>query len=319
MKITALLIMMALFPGVRPDGELTEAIDLYEKGKFSQAVTLLQQARDSSPAEAEIRLWLGKAYIKTRAWDYAVREMEKAVQIRPSNAQYHLWLGRACGERASHSMFIVAIKWARRVIKEFETAREIAPEDLDVRFDLIEYYLSAPAMLGGGEDKAEAEARAIAKLDSQKGYTARAIIYRKGKKWNLALKELTKSVSDHPESVNACKDLADYLLDRKDYEGALKYANKTLAMDGKSRRARLIAAAARIRLRTEIEEAEAALKELIEGKLGNGNPDFEEVHYWLGECHMAKGDKAKARESFQSALAYNPEYGMAKDGLSRSK
>ena len=56
-------------------------------------------------------------------------------------------------------MFIVAIKWARRVIKEFETAREIAPEDLDVRFDMMEYYLNAPAMLGGGEDKAEAEAQ----------------------------------------------------------------------------------------------------------------------------------------------------------------
>jgi Tfp pilus assembly protein PilF len=41
------------------------------------------------------------------------------------------------------------------------------------------------------------------------------------------------------------------------------------------------------------------------------------VYGWLGEFYLASGDKAKAREAFKSALAFNPEYEPAKTGVSR--
>jgi tetratricopeptide (TPR) repeat protein len=243
--------------------------------------------------------------------------MEHAVRLQPSNAQYHLWLGRACGARASHSIFVTAISWARRVAKEFETARKLAPEDSDVRFDLLEFYLNAPGIVGGGKEKAEAEAQAIARVDRRKGYAARAYIYSKNKDWSQAREQLGQAVLEFPQSVAACKDLAEFLLDRNDFEGALDGAKKALLLDGKSKPARLIATAAKIRLGTDLDEDRETLQDLAAGTLSDRDPTFEEVYYWLGECFLAKGDKVKAREAFKSALAFDPDFGRAKEGLSK--
>ena len=203
---------------------------------------MLQQLGASTPSDAEIWVWLSKARLKTRDWDKAVQAMEKAVQLQPANAQYRLLLGRACGSRASHSSFFTAMGWARRVVKEFETARKLAPENIDVRFDLLDYYLNAPGIVGGGKEKAEAEAQAIARLNPKKGYLARATIHIKNKKWDLARKELTQAAAENPQSVSANQDLADFLLDRQDFEAALNYAKQALLLDAKSKRSRLIAA-----------------------------------------------------------------------------
>jgi tetratricopeptide (TPR) repeat protein len=319
MKIIAFLAFLSLWSGFHDSGGLSEAVELYEKGKYGQAVSRLQQLSAASPSDPEMRLWLGRSYLKVRAWDKAVLEIEKSVQLKPANAKYRLWLGRACGLRASHSSVFTAFGWARRVLKEFETARKLAPADLDVRFDLVEYYLNAPGILGGGKQKAEAEAEAIARIDSVKGHTARAIIYSKQKDWELAKKELKLAVLENPGSHTANKDLADLLLERGDFDGALNCAKQALALDASSKRARLITAAANVRLKSDLEEAAASLRALASGTLTDADPSFEEVYYWLGECYLEQKDPTNAGEAFRTALAFNPDFDRAKTGLSRSK
>jgi tetratricopeptide (TPR) repeat protein len=245
--------------------------------------------------------------------------MEKAVQLQPSNARYHLWLGRACGERASHSVFIKALGWARRVVKEFETAKKLDPENLDVRFDLLEYYLEAPGIVGGGREKAEAEAQVIARLNPEKGFSARASIYSKDKKWDLAKKELLQAVAGYPQSISAYKDLSAFLLDRNDYEDALGYAKKALLLNGQSKRVRLLISSAKIRLKIDLDEVGGTLQELAAGTLSDGDPSFEEVYFWLGEYWLLKGARVKAREAYRTALTYNPDFSKAKDSLAKAK
>ena len=134
----------------RPDGNLNEAIRIYEKGEFQKAAVLLDELSRTSADDPKIRLWLGKTYIKTRQWDKAVREIEEASRIEPTNALYRLWLGRAYGYLADHTFKPFALGKAQRVIKEFEEASRLAPSDLEIRFDMLEYYLEAPGMVGGG-------------------------------------------------------------------------------------------------------------------------------------------------------------------------
>ena len=125
--------------------------------------------------------------------------------------------------------------WARRVVREFETARKLEPNNIDVRFDLLEYYLNAPGIVGGGKEKAEAEAQAISKLKPNKGFVARATIHINNKKWDLARKELLQAVTENPQSVSANKDLADFLLGFSDESGevaALDVAGDSLTATG---------------------------------------------------------------------------------------
>jgi tetratricopeptide (TPR) repeat protein len=297
---------------------LDEGILLYKKGEFRQGVEHLQKLTIVSPDEPDARLWLGKAYLKTREWDKAVHEIEKAVQLRPANARYYLWLGRACGGKAAHTLFVKAFEWARRVVKEFEMARSLAPKDLDIRFDLLEFYLEAPSIVGGGKSKAEEEAQEIARLNPSKGYTARAIIFQKNKKWDFAKNEFTQATIDYP-NADSYRDLAEYLFNQKDYEGALGCASKSLKLDGDSKGARLLAAASSIRLHSNIEYASKTLQELAEGTLDDDDPTFEEVYYWRGECFLEKIDKENARKAFQTALRYNPDYDEAKKSISKLK
>lgn len=319
MKTSALLILLALLPPLPQGGDLTEAIHFYQRGEFQEAVNLLRQLKNSSLIEHEVRFWLGKSYIKIRKWGDGVKEMERAVELQPSNAKYHLWLGRAAGFHAEHSSFLRAPFRARRVLKEFEIARDLAPDDLDVRFDLLEYYLNAPGFLGGGKDKAEVEAEVIAKLDPQKGYNARATIHRKNENWDMARQELSQATIDYPNDADAWKDLAGYLLDRGDFADALGCAQKALILDAGSKQSRLIIAASEIRLQENIEHAAETLLDLAGGTLADEEPAFETVYYWLGEYHLARGDKASARQAFESALDFNPDYSEAKDGISRLK
>ena len=319
MKIPLLFFFLILPPVLGSNGNLQDAIGLYEKGQFAQTAGVLRQMSASTPSNPEIWVWLSKTLLKIREWDKAVEAMEKAVHLQPADAKNHLLLGRACGSRASHSSILTAMGWARRVVREFETAKKLAPQDVDVRFDLLEYYLDAPGIVGGGREKAEEEAHAIAKLNPRKGFMARATIHIKDKKWDLARQELIQAVAENPQSVSVYKDLADFLLDRSDFEGALNYAKKALLLDPNSKRSSLIAAAAKIRLQSGCEEAEETLQNLLAGSLGEGDPGFEEVYYWLGECFLTKGEKARAQEAFKSALAFDPEYGKAQDGLSKLK
>jgi tetratricopeptide (TPR) repeat protein len=317
MRIYALLLSLLLSPILRADEGVEDAVHFYKNGQYQRAVDVLSDKDRFSPDDSSVYLWLGRSYLKIHKWDDAVRELETAVHLEPSNALYHLWLGRACGVRASHSVFFTAFNWARRVVKEFETAQKLEPKNLDVRYDLLQYYLDAPGILGGGRDKAQAEVEAIAQIAPMQRATAQAAIYEKDKKWDLALKELTEATRKYPRHPDPYSDLAEFLLGRQDYEAAALNARRSLSLDGDDRKTRMILAAAEIRLQQNVPEAIKALKELAAGPLYDDDPTYEEVYYWLGEAHLLQGQMEKAREAFESSIAFNPDYDRAKSALSQ--
>jgi predicted Zn-dependent protease len=320
MKAYAALCLLLLAPTFSaPADELDRAIELYWHGQFHQAVDLLRKLSESTPTDPQVRVWLGKSLMKIQEWDAAVKQMEKATQLQPDNAVDYLWLGRACGGRASHSSWFTALGWARRVLRAFETAEKLAPENLDVRFDLMDFFLNAPGFLGGGHDKAEAEAAGIAKLGPRFGYTARALIFEHDKKWDQAREELIQATTLFPGDADAYVDLADFLLRRHDFAGAEANAGKALSLQAGLPKARLTKAAAEIRLGKDIPEAETVLKSLSRGPLKDEDPTFEDVYYWLGQAYLAQGRKQDAREAFNTALRYNPDYDKAKSALSQTR
>ncbi len=319
MMATLFPILMLAFtsaPGNRAD-LFDNAVQLYTHGDFERAAATLTDLSQADPGDAETRLWLGKSLLKIRKWDDAVREMRKAVELQPNNAQYRLWLGRANGNKASHSFFLTALGWAKEVVKAFQAAEMLAPKNLDVRFDLLQYYLDAPGTLGGGRDKAEAEARAIAQLNPAEGFAARASIYEKAKKWDQAKAELVQATIQFPNRVDSYLDLTDFLLMRQDLQGASASARKAVSLDPDLPRARMLFAATQIKSGTDLAEAERSLIALSKGPLKDDDPSFEEIFYWLGQAYLAQGKKSQARESFSTALRYNPDYDKAKSGLSR--
>jgi predicted Zn-dependent protease len=318
MKKLALASLLLLSPVlVAADRRFDEAIGLYERGEYTRALRILSAPNPATDASGARRLWLGKIQLKLRNWDEAVRELELAVRIEPANAVFHQWLARAYGAKASHVSIFRAFGWARKVGREFEAAARLAPKDANIRFDLLQFYLQAPGLVGGGRDKAENEAGAIAAIEPRLGHEARSIIHRHDKKWDLAHGELMRAVEKYPQVPSVYGKLASFLLERGDFGAAEDYARRALRLKGAAPHARLIVAAAQIELGKEIEPAIEVLNTLTAGPLGDEDPDFAEVYYWLGRAHMAVGDRPNARQAFMAALAFDPEFESAKSALAR--
>lgn len=313
-----LLLLLIVFQApVRDD--LAEAITHYGRGEFAQAAEMLaRQCANNRPC-GEARLWLGRSYYKLHRWDEAIRELKTAIQTSPSNSQCHLWLGRAYGGKAAHASFLTALGPAKRVGAEFEAAQRLDPGNLEVRFDLLQFYLDAPGMIGGGRDKAEAQARAIDRLNRRAGQTAQARIFEHDKKWPEALKELTQSTLDFPNDPESHVELADFLFKRNDFARAEESAARALALRSGYPMALWIQAACRIRQNKDLPAAVASLNRLLEGPLDEQDPNFEHIHYWLGMAFMTQGKKTEARDAFRTALRYDPNHKAARSALSQLK
>ena len=125
------------------------------------------------------RLHTGQGLFQQGNIDAAIAEFKVAVAAQPDSSIAHLWLGRALGRKIQKAGPLQAVLLVGDVRREFERAVTLDPNNVEARSDLLEFYLGAPRSFGGGIDKAEVQADAIAKLDPAMGQSARALIEEK--------------------------------------------------------------------------------------------------------------------------------------------
>src|SRR5215212_3989267 len=128
----------------------------------------------------------GKATMQTNDADKAIAAFEKAVAKNPKKAEYHYWLGNAYGLAARKANMFSQMSLGKKVGAEFNQAVALDPNYLDARMGVLEFDLQAPGIMGGGEDKAVAQAAEIRKRDAFLGHRAYARIYNFQKKPDLA-------------------------------------------------------------------------------------------------------------------------------------
>jgi tetratricopeptide (TPR) repeat protein len=83
---------------------------------------------------------------------------------------------------------------ALQIRENLEEARRQAPDDVNVRLDLIRFYMNAPGMLGGDIGNARTEAAEIAKRDAALGHFASGYVSYREKKYGPARLELQEAV-----------------------------------------------------------------------------------------------------------------------------
>src|ERR1022692_215536 len=138
--------------------------DLLASGRVDQALQTLEQQLQSSPT-AEAYNLLCRAHFQLGAWDAGISACEKAAALDANNGLYHLWLGRIYGEKADRAGFFSAAGLAKKVRTEFERSVEFSPNSWQARTDLAEFYLEAPGIVGGGKEKARAQAESLMPLN----------------------------------------------------------------------------------------------------------------------------------------------------------
>ena len=156
---------------VQTSEDITTGMTLFEGGQFVAAQQFFAEFIRQHPTDPVGVYYLGRIAFESNQCDEAVTWFEQAVQLGSDNSDYHRWLGRAYGQQAQQAggeAFFVA----RKVKTHLEKAVELNPDNIEARFDLLEYYLQAPAFLGGDVAKARAQAVEIAKRNAAAGRNA---------------------------------------------------------------------------------------------------------------------------------------------------
>jgi tetratricopeptide (TPR) repeat protein len=290
--------------------------DMLAAGRIDETIAELTSHLSSAPADAESSNLLCRAYFALEDWDRAESSCRKAVALDPGNSRFHLWLGRVYGEKADRANFLAAASLAGKVRGEFERAVQLNPKDVDARLDLAEFYLSAPGIVGGGEDKAREQARFIATVDSGREHWVYARIAEKKKDATTAEREYRQYIDLSHGDAEAWLNLAIFFRNQKRFDEMEQAIVK-------------LSQAPTTKLEV-LEEASGMLyragrnypfaMELLRRYLATGPveaaPAFK-ARYLLGMLLEKQGDKAGAAREYRASLALVRNFGMAQQALNR--
>jgi cytochrome c-type biogenesis protein CcmH/NrfG len=152
--------------------EWDRAHKLIGNEQYEQAASVLEKAQQNDPDNLEL---LGEAYIGLKDFKKAIDVLDRAAGIAPTRSMIHVWLGRAWGHRAENNK-LMALSWARKAKDAFEHAVALDGRNIDALDDLFEYYVNAPAIVGGGLDKADQIAKKIAQIEPDKGKRLMSVV-----------------------------------------------------------------------------------------------------------------------------------------------
>lgn len=213
MKLSLVLAFAFLASASPPD--LEQARKLYQLTEYEQSLAILQAIPQKDAAVYEL---LGRNYYMIGEFKKATDSLERAESAEPRNSAYALWLARAYGRRAETSNPFSAVGHASKARQYFEKAVELDPRSLEALNDLLEYYLEAPGILGGGLEKAKAIAARIAQVDPAEGHFAQATLAEKRKELDSAEKQLRHAIELAPHQVGRFIDLARLLAKQGRYQ-----------------------------------------------------------------------------------------------------
>jgi len=184
-----------------------QALSLYNKTDYAASIAVLRTLPESSKS---LEL-MGRCYLLDGEYKKASEALEKAVQLDPKNSMTWTWLGRAYGRRAETSFALNALPLANKTREAFEKAVDLDPSNAEAVNDLFEFYVEAPGMVGGGQEKARKLLPLIAKHDPAEGAFANAKLAEAGKEHKKAEEQLRVAVDRAPKQVGRLVDLARFL------------------------------------------------------------------------------------------------------------
>ncbi len=311
---TFLLVLLTFIAALTASAD--SAKELLAAGRIDEAIAELNGHLSSAPTDAESSNLLCRAYYALEDWERAESSCKKAVALDPDNSRFHLWLGRAYGERADRANVLAAGVLAEKARGEFERAVQLNPNDVDARLDLAEFYVLAPRILGGGEQKAREQAQSIATLNPGREHWVYARIAEQKKDAATAEREYRQYIDLSKGTAEAWLNLAFFL-------------RRQLRIDEMEEAVVKLSQAPIARLDALVEGSEILYRtgrsypfatELLRRYLAAGPveaaPAFK-AHYRLGLLLEKQGDKAGAAQEYRASLSLARNFGMAQQALNR--
>jgi tetratricopeptide (TPR) repeat protein len=163
--------------------------------------------------------------------EQAAKLFEQAVAHEAERRQVSLSSAEAYGRQAQKAGMFGGIGLAKKAKAEME--KRVAARSELPRRALRPHRLSyiAPGIVGGGEDKALAQAAEIRSATRSTGTAPTAASTSRRRRADLARKEYVEAVREQPNSPKTHYYLGNFLVNEKDWPGALHEYDYALKLD----------------------------------------------------------------------------------------
>jgi len=302
-RIFSFVIALALYVPTmaQADPPLDSARQLFVNGQADAAIRALKTSLAANASNAEEHNLLCRIHYAEERWDAAVSECERAAGLDARNGSFQLWLGRAYGEKAEHSSWFTAIALAKKTRVAFEKAVQLDAQNVEAHSDLSEYYIEAPGFLGGGVDKAIAQADIVEKLEPATAQWIRARIAEHQNRNSEAAVAYKKAIELEPNSPRRLFDLASFYrrVNRLDLLEAT--IQKSAQLNPKNDSTLVDSAGLLLRVGRNLPLAAALLRRYIDqGTKSEDAPVFQAQHL-LGQVLEKSGDLEGAKLAYAAA------------------
>lgn len=287
------------------------------EAKDPRAPAAIANLLKAEPDNVEARVLAIRQLLRERKYEAAVDSAEDLVDAADGSALAHLWLGNAYGSRIGEVGMFSKIALAGKLRGQFEKAIQLDPDLLEARSNLVGFYLQAPAMVGGGIDKAKAQVAEIAKRDPARGHFVQAQVLAAEKKLDEAFKayeaayQLRPDVADYRMALGLAYQQAKrweqafavferWTSEEPSAAGAWYQLGRTSALSGQ-----------------KTDQGVAALRRYLDFPADGALPEAQHAWYRMGQVLVAAGDKTGARQAFQTSLKLDPKMSDAKAELAK--
>jgi len=287
-----------------------------QEGRVEEAVVLLNATLAAHPEDATAHQLLCRVYYAQNEADRAIRQCELAVAQAPGNSDHHLWLGRAYGMKAEHAGPLAGFSLARKVHASFERAVELNPANVAALSDLGEYYIAAPSVVGGGNDKARVLAARMMPAYPAAAHRLLALVAEDEKDLAVAESEFKKAAAQ--KSPEAFIDLAGFYQRHNRADEALAATKAAIAADRAHDAVLVDAASVLTHVHRAPDLAERALRDYLGSPAKSDAAPAFKVHLELARLLAARGDATAANSETAAALALAPTFSRNHRSTQRS-
>ncbi len=330
---------------------------LVEKGHFKRAQVVLAEQLKQNPDDAELNYRMSKVSVAYKRWDEAVAQAEKAVAADGKRSDYHAQLADALVSKLGESTdgMFAKLSLASRFRKEAELVLQLDPRNRDTNEDLVQYYLEAPGLAGGGKKKADELAESLMRSDAGLGNFLKGEIAAHEKQTAEAGRFYQKAVEAAPGDYVFHVALANYDLNQggASLGSAEEQAQKAIKLDadrigaytslamvyakqGRWKECDGVLAEAERHVpddfvpyyqaaktillagdSKELSRAENYLRKYLSQPPEGGEPPLSAAHWRLGLVLEKEGRKDDARNEMQMSVNLDPGFKEAQKDLKR--
>ena len=309
-----LILLLAASLTQYASADIAQANAALQHGRVDEAEKSLRATLRLNPNTPHAHQLLCRVFYAQDQADPAIPECEAAVAQDPNDSDNQLWLGRAYGLKAAHANPLSAFALARKVRASFERASQATPVNLEAAISLGQFYVAAPAIVGGGLDKARRLAATLQTQAPAQAYHLLALVAESVKDPQTAEVEYKSAIAEFT-SADAYMDLALFYQTHNRPDQALAAIRSGIAADRSHGPALVDAASILLEAHRAPDLAERALRDYLASPNQSDTAPTFKVHLQLGKLLAQHGDLAGARNEYAAALSLAPNFPPARDAM----